>query len=454
MSHSFDYDLFVIGAGSGGVAASRRAALHGAKVAICEDDRVGGTCVIRGCIPKKLYVYASEYADHFKDAIGYGWSSEMPQHDWTKLHAQKDIEIDRLNKVYISMLEKGGVQLIIGRGQIIDPHHVKVGEKTYSAEKILIATGASPELPDIPGKEHCVTSNELFEMSTIPHHVTIIGGGYIALEFASILRGVGRDVTLMIRKDKILRGFDEDLRMHLQNRMEAKGIKILKETKPLSIEKKGSGFIIETNNGPHETDLIMAATGRLPNTKGLGLDTIGVKLGSKNEILIGDHLQTNIPSIYAVGDVTDRLALTPIAIRQGRSFAEHFFNPKPKTIGLHYDLTPIAVFTTPPLSSCGLSEHKAKERGLTYKVLETEFRPMKNMLTGKLDKTYMKVLVDRESDIVLGIHMIGVDAPEIVQSLSIAMTCGATWHDFDMTMPLHPSAAEEFVTGGLHERKA
>ncbi len=454
MSHSFDYDLFVIGAGSGGVAASRRAALHGAKVAICEDDRVGGTCVIRGCIPKKLYVYASEYADHFKEAMGYGWSGLQPQHDWTKLHAQKDIEIDRLNKVYISMLEKGGVQLIIGRGQIIDPHHVKVGEKTYSARKILIATGASPELPNIPGKDHCITSNDLFEMSHIPQHITIIGGGYIALEFASILKGVGRDVTLMIRKDKILRGFDEDLRTHLQDRMEAKGIRILTETKPEAIQKEASHFIIKTNRGDHKTDLVMAATGRLPNIKDLGLEALGIKLGFKNEILIDDHLQTNVASIYAVGDVTNRLALTPIAIRQGRTFAENFFNPNPKTIGLNYDLTPIAVFTTPPLSSCGLSEHKATERGLKYKVLETEFRPMKNTLSGKVDRTYMKVLVDRDSDIVLGIHMIGVDAPEIVQSLSIAMTCGATWHDFEATMPLHPSASEEFVTGGLHERKA
>ena len=440
----FDFDLFTIGAGSGGVAASRRAASYGAKVAICEGSRVGGTCVIRGCVPKKLLVYAAQFRDGFEDACGYGWAPGAQTHDWETLIANKDKEIDRLNGIYIRMLENSGVTLLTGFGRLIDRHTVEVDGKRYTARRILIATGGWPALPDIPGIEHAVTSNEALQLPKLPHSVLIIGGGYIAVEFASIFRGLGAEVTLMIRSEDLLNGFDDDIRVALAQELRKRGINILARAKPVKVEEGPGGFTVTDHLGrEHSAGLVMAATGRRPNTRELGLEVVGIEMSEGGAIKVDDQARTSIDNIYAIGDVTDRVALTPVAIAEGRALAETLFNDNPMTV--NYENIPTGVFSLPPLGTVGLTEEQARARFKKVDIYKAGFRPMKHTLSGRDERVLMKLVVDGDSQRVLGCHMMGMDAPEIVQGLAIALNCGATKQDFDRTIALHPSTAEEFV---------
>ncbi|HYG86659.1 MAG TPA: glutathione-disulfide reductase [Azospirillum sp.] len=440
----FDFDLFVIGAGSGGVAASRRAASYGARVAICEGSRVGGTCVIRGCVPKKLLVYASQFRDAFADACGYGWESHVPAFDWPTLIANKDKEIDRLNGVYIQMLKGSGVTLFERFGRLVDRHTVEVGGERYRAKTILIATGAWPSLLPIPGIEHVATSNEALHLESLPHSVIILGGGYIAVEFASIFRGLGAEVTLMIRGEELLNGFDDDIRVALSQEMRKRGIEIVARTKAVNITKGPGGFTITDHLGrEHSAGLVMAATGRRPNTRDLGLETVGVELDEGGAVKVDEWSRTTVDNIYAVGDVTDRMALTPIAIAEGRALAETLYNDNPMRIS--YENVPTAVFSLPPLGTVGLTEADARARYAKVDIYRAGFRPMKHTLSGRDERVLMKLVVDGETQRVLGCHMMGMDAPEIVQGLAIALNMGATKADFDRTIALHPSTAEEFV---------
>ena len=440
----FDFDLFTIGAGSGGVAASRRAAAMGAKVAICEGSRVGGTCVIRGCVPKKLLVYASQFRDAFQDACGYGWDAHTPAFDWATLIARKDQEIDRLNGIYIKMLETSGVSLFTGFGRLVDRHTVEVDGRRYTARTILIATGGWPSLPSIPGIEHAVTSNEALQLGSLPHSVLVIGGGYIAVEFAGIFRGLGAEVTLMIRGEELLNGFDDDIRVALAQELRKRGITILARSQPVKVEEGPGGFTVTDHLGrTHSAGLVMAATGRRPNTRGLGLEEAGVALDPSGAIRVDGWSRTSVANIYAVGDVTDRMALTPVAIAEGRAFVETVFNDNPTSIS--YANIPTAVFSIPPLGTVGLTEAEARARHARVAFFKAGFRPMKPTMSGRDERVLMKLIVDGESQRVLGCHMMGMDAPEIVQGLGIALNCGATKQDFDRTIALHPSTAEEFV---------
>lgn len=440
----FDFDLFTIGAGSGGVAASRRAAAMGAKVAICEGSRVGGTCVIRGCVPKKLLVYAAQFRDAFEDSSAYGWSTTTPAFDWATLIGRKDAEIDRLNGIYIKMLENSGVTLHTGFGRLIDRHTVEVANQRYTAKNILVATGGWPALPKIPGIEHAVTSNEALQLGTLPHSVIILGGGYIAVEFAGIFRGLGAEVTIMIRGEELLNGFDDDIRVALAQEMRKRGITILTRTQPVKVEEGPGGFTVTDQLGrEHSAGLVMAATGRRPNTRDLGLEVAGVALDDAGAIRVDEYSRTSVDNIFAVGDVTDRMALTPVAIAEGRAFVETLFNDNPTSIS--YANIPTAVFSIPPLGTVGLTEAEARAKYATVDIYKAGFRPMKHTMSGRDERVLMKLVVDGESQRVLGCHMMGMDAPEIVQGLGIALNCGATKRDFDRTIALHPSTAEEFV---------
>lgn len=441
----YDYDLFVIGAGSGGVRASRISARHGARVAICEDYRVGGTCVIRGCVPKKLLVYASHFHGDFEDAAGFGWDVGEMAHDWKRLIERKNTEIDRLNGIYLRLLKDAGVELIDGRGKLIDAHTVEVAGKRYTAGTILIATGGWPEFPEIPGIEHAITSNEALEMMELPRRIVIVGGGYIAVEFAGIFNGLGSEVSLVIRRDLPLRGFDEDVRVALTEELTKQGVKLVPNTNIRSIEKTDSGLSLLTDSG--ETiacDAVMYATGRAPNTKGIGLEEVGVHLNKAGAIAVDEFSRTTVENIYAVGDVTDRIALTPVAIAEGHAFADTVFGGTPRKVD--HTNVPAAVFSQPPISTVGLSEEQAR---LTYgkvDVYVSRFKPMKHTLSGRDERTMMKLVVDAGSGRVVGCHMVGADAPEIVQGIAIAVKAGATKADFDATIGIHPTAAEEFVT--------
>ncbi|NYZ10979.1 glutathione-disulfide reductase [Azospirillum sp. RWY-5-1] len=440
----FDFDLFTIGAGSGGVAASRRAAAFGARVGICENSRVGGTCVIRGCVPKKLLVYAAQFRDAFADAPGYGWGTHVPVHDWPTLIANKDREIDRLNGIYIRMLENAGVTLFQSTGRLIDRHTVEVGDRRVTAKRILIATGGWPSLPAIPGIDHAVTSNEALHLSHLPRSVLILGGGYIAVEFASIFRGLGAEVTLMIRGDELLNGFDDDIRIELAKELRKRGIEILARAKPVRIEEGRGGFTVHDHIGrEHSAGLVMAATGRRPNTRDLGLEEAGVELAAGGAVKVDDWSRTSVDNIYAIGDVTDRVNLTPVAIAEGRALAETLYNDNPMQV--RYDNIPTGVFSLPPLGTVGLTEAQARERHAKVDIYRAGFRPMKHTLSGRDERVLMKLVVDGDSQRVLGCHMMGMDAPEIVQGLAIALNMGATKADFDRTIALHPSTAEEFV---------
>jgi glutathione reductase (NADPH) len=441
----YDFDLLTIGAGSGGVAGTRRAGAYGAKTAIIESLRVGGTCVLRGCVPKKLLVYGVHFAEEFEDAAGFGWEVGAHRLDWSKLIAAKDRELDRLHGIYMRLLENAGVRVIDGRGELVDAHTVAVGDQRFTAERIMIATGGWPTLPEIPGKELAITSNEALDLKDLPKRILIIGGGYISVEFAGIFAGAGVAVEMAIRADRILRGFDGELRSHLHGEMEARGIKIHTGGSPTAIARAGKSYRVQLSNGTAiETDLVMFGTGRAPNTKGIGLERVGVALGPNGAIKVDEWQRTSVSNVYAVGDVTDRLNLTPVAIAEARAIAETLFNDNPMTMD-HADV-PTAVFSQPPVGTVGLTEEQAEATLGKVDVYTTRFRPMKATLSGRSERIFMKLVVDPSTDRVLGVHMVGPDAPEIIQGLAVAIKCGATKKQFDATVGIHPSAAEEFVT--------
>ncbi|MDA5193629.1 glutathione-disulfide reductase [Govanella unica] len=442
------YDLFVIGAGSGGVRASRMASAMGARVGICEDYRVGGTCVIRGCVPKKLMVYAAEYRDAFRDAQGFGWGSTTPGFDWAAFIANKDKEIDRLNGLYLQTLGNAGVTLHNGRGRLLDRHTVEItghdGMETIRADKILIATGGWPVMPSVPGIEHAISSNEVFHLPELPGRVAVVGGGYIAVEFAGIFHGLGARTTQLYRGEQILRGFDREARDWTAQEMLKKGLDLRVNINVEAIEKKQDGLHLALNDGTVlVVDAVMYATGRNPNTAGLGLEDAGVKLATNGAVVVDDYSRSSAENIYAVGDVTDRIALTPVAIKEGAAVAETLFGRGPQTVD--YRDVPSAVFGQPQLASVGLTEEDARHTYQEIDVYKSTFRPMKFTLAGREERSLMKLIVDRASDRVLGAHMVGPDAAEIIQGVAIAIKCGATKAQFDVTVAIHPSAAEEFV---------
>ncbi len=442
----FDFDLFTIGAGSGGVAASRRAGEYGAKVAICESTRIGGTCVLRGCVPKKLLVYGASFSEHFADAAGFGWEVGEPKLDWTKLIDVKDRELERLEQIYLRLLHDSKVEVIHGRGKLIDAHTVEVGDKRYTAKYILIATGGWPELPEIPGIEHALTSNEALDLRELPPRVTIVGGGYIGVEFAGIFNAAGAKVTMLLRGDNVLRGFDGEIRERLGEEMRERGIDIQTEVRVRSIDRRSSGCLslLLDHDQFHETDVVLYATGRIPSSKKLGLEEVGIKVRPDGGIVVDDRNRTSVPNVYAVGDVTHRINLTPVAIAEGRAMAETLFHRKP----LLMDRTnvPTAVFSRPAVATVGLTEEQARERCESVEIYCARFRPMKATLSGRKERVVVKLVVDKPSGVVLGAHMVGDDAPEIIQGIAVAIKCGATKRDFDATIGVHPTAAEEFVT--------
>jgi glutathione reductase (NADPH) len=443
-----DFDLFVIGAGSGGVRAARIAAGYGARVAIAEEYRIGGTCVIRGCVPKKLLVYASRFADEFDEAAGFGWTVGEPSFDWPTLIANKDREIARLEGIYAANLARSGVTLFKSRATFAGPHAVRLAadNREITAARILIATGGAANLDHtLPGIEHAITSNEAFDLPHLPKRIVVCGGGYIAVEFAGIFHGLGVDTTLLYRGEKILRGFDEDMRDGLTEAYTRRGIKIVTGTALSAIEKNASGLRLNLRSGGVlETDQVMFAIGRSPNTAGLALDKAGVTTGGRGEIAVDAYSQTTVPHIHAVGDVTDRVNLTPIAIREGHAFADTVFGNKPTQVD--HAMIPTAVFSTPEIGTVGLSETDAIAAGHKPDLYKANFRPMKATLSGATDRTIMKLVVDAQSGRMLGVHVLGPDAGEIVQMAAIALRLGATKADFDATVALHPSAAEELVT--------
>jgi glutathione reductase (NADPH) len=443
----FDYDLFVIGAGSGGVRAGRIAAKYGAKVAVAEEYRVGGTCVIRGCVPKKLFVYASKFAEEFEDAVGYGWTSEKISFDWQTLLDNKDKEIDRLNKAYIRNLEAAGAELILERATIVDAHTVQLASgRKVTAKYILIATGAAPFIPQhLPGREFAITSNEAFHLERLPRRMVIVGGGYIAVEFAGIFAGLGVETVLIYRGEQILRGFDEDIRAHLAVEMKKKGIEILRNADVAKIERSGDGVRVTLEDGSMiGAGQIMYATGRIPNTHGLGLENVGLHGNAHGAVAVNEFSQTAVESIYAVGDVTNRVNLTPIAIREGHAFADNVFGGK--SITVNHDLIPTAVFSQPELGVVGLTEQQARAKYSKIDIYKTSFRAMKHTLSSRDERTFMKLVVNAESDVVLGCHICGEGSGEMAQLLGIAITCGATKAQFDATLAVHPTASEELVT--------
>jgi len=437
--------LLTIGAGSGGVASSRRAGGYGARVAICEELRVGGTCVLRGCVPKKLLVYGAQFAEAFADAAGFGWTVPPADFDWPKLIAAKDKEIGRLSQIYINMLNNSGVEIINGHGALVDPHTVDVAGRSYTAENILIATGSWPEVPDISGIEQVISSNEALDLEALPRRIVIVGGGYIAVEFAGIFSGFGSEVIELIRRPELLYGFDDDIRTALGEEMRGRGVDIRGRTQVARIDKVAGGYIVTTTaGGKIETDLVMYATGRAPNTKGMGLGEIGVRINEAGAVIVDEWQRSSVPNIYAIGDVTDRINLTPVAIAEGRAIAETLFNDNPTK--MDHANVPSAVFSQPPIGAVGLTEERARAEYGEVDVYMARFKPMKNTLSGREERTLMKLVVDARSDRVLGCHMLGPDAPEIIQGLAVAVKCGATKRQFDQTVGIHPSAAEEFVT--------
>ncbi len=440
-----DYDFFVIGGGSGGVRAARIAGGHGATVAVAEERYLGGTCVNVGCVPKKLLVYASHFGEDFEDAAGFGWTVGERRFDWARLIANKNREIERLNRVYARMLEGSGAEVFDGRATLVDAHTVALGGKTYTAEYILIAVGGWPVVPAIPGAEHAITSNEAFFLERLPERVAVVGGGYVAVEFAGIFHGLGSKVTQLYRGPLFLRGFDDDVRAALAGEMTRKGIDLRFEANVERIEKIDGGLRARLEDGAEiEADCIMYATGRAPSTANLGLADAGVELDAKGAVTVDAYSKTSVENIYAVGDVTDRVNLTPVAIKEGQAVADTIFGGKP-TRPDHADV-PSAVFSQPSIGTVGLTEGQARERHGAIDVYRASFRAMKHTLSGRDEKTMMKLIVDRASDRVVGVHMVGPDAGEIIQGIGIAVKCGATKAQFDATVGIHPTSAEEFVT--------
>ncbi len=443
----FDYDLFVIGAGSGGVRAARVAARHGARVAVAEEYRVGGTCVIRGCVPKKLFVYASKFAEEFEDAVGFGWTSEKVSFDWSTLVENKDKEIDRLNRAYIRNLETAGAELMQERAVVEEPNAVRLASgRRITARYILVATGAASFVPrHLPGHDLAITSNEAFHLERLPSRIVIVGGGYIAVEFAGIFSGLGVETVLVYRGEQILRGFDDDIRGHLAGEMKKKGIELRTQSDVSAIQRSGDGVRVTLNDGAtFGAGQIMFATGRIPNVLGLGLDQAGVELTPHMAVKVDDYSRSSVPSIYAVGDVTNRVNLTPVAIREGHAFADTVFGGK--DVKVDHSLIPTAVFSQPEIGTVGLTETQAREAFRAVDIYKTSFRPMKHTLSDRDERMLMKLVVDGETDRVLGCHICGPDAGEMAQLLGISVRLGAKKSDFDATMAVHPTAAEELVT--------
>ena len=448
LARDYDYDLFVIGAGSGGVRAARIAAGLGARVAVAEERFMGGTCVNVGCVPKKLFVYGSHFRSEFSDAAGYGW--RLPgeaSFDWPTLLENKNREIERLNGIYRRLLETNGVTIFDARAVISGAHKLRVGDREITTRYILIATGSRAVRPRFPGAEHAVTSLEAFYLEGLPKHAVILGGGYIACEFAGIFHGLGVHTTQVFRGDVILRGFDDDVRRHVAAEMRAAGVRMLHETNVTHIEKRNDGALIVglTNGEEFATDLVLAAIGREPNTTGLGLENAGVQTCARNAVLVDDFFRTNVESIFAVGDVINRYQLTPVALAEGMTVARNLFGGG-VPVGVDYENIPTAVFCEPNVGTVGLTEAQARAKYDQVRVFRSNFRPMKNTLSGNPGRCMMKMIVDAVSDRVLGIHMVGPDAGEIIQGMAVALKAGATKAIFDATIGIHPTAAEEFVT--------
>jgi len=442
---AYDFDLMVLGAGSGGVRAARVAAAHGARVAICEESRVGGTCVIRGCVPKKLLVYASHFSEDFADAAGFGWSVPEAEFSWPALIAAKDNEINRLNRVYLKLLEESGVRLFQQRGSFIDEHSIRLGERAVTAKHILVATGGHPWLPETPGIEHAITSDQAFDLSALPEHVVIVGGGYIACEFAGIFNGLGAEVTLVYRGRPVLRGFDEDVRTAVTAEMREKGIRVLLERQVQRLDKQAAGLEVTLDDGKIlHANQVMYATGRVPNVRDLEIGNAGVAMHPGGWILVDEWSRTNVEHIYAVGDVTNRVNLTPVAIYEGHAFADSVFGGSPREV--EHEFIPSAVFSQPPVGTVGFSEHDAAAHFGEIEVYRSDFRPLKHTLSGRKERTMMKLIVAKATQRVVGIHIVGMDAPEIVQGFAVAVKSGLTKGQFDATIGIHPTAAEELVT--------
>jgi glutathione reductase (NADPH) len=442
----YDYDLFTIGAGSGGVRAARIAALAGARVAIAEEYRIGGTCVIRGCVPKKLLVYGAEFSQAFKDAAGFGWTVTDASFDWATLRDNVQNEVSRLSGLYAANLAKAGVTAIEERAEVIDAHTVqlKSGRKV-TAERILVATGGKPYLPEgLPGLELAITSNEAFHLPELPKRILIVGGGFVALEFANIFHGLGVETRIVHRSDQVLRGFDDDLRAHLSTELARQGIKLTLKTTLTKIEKAGGELRVMLSTGESvATDVVMMAIGRDPATDGLGLERAGVELDSSGAVVVDEFSQTRVPSIYAIGDVTNRMNLTPVASREGHAFADTVYNHKPTPVD--HSCVPSAVFSRPPIGTVGLGEGDARASGCEVDVYRTSFRPMRNVLAKNDERTLMKLVVDARNGKLLGVHIAGEDAPEMAQLAAVAVKAGLTKQQWDSTVALHPTAAEELV---------
>ena len=443
----YDYDLFVIGAGSGGVRAARLAAMSGARVAVAEEDRVGGTCVIRGCVPKKFMVYASEFAHHFKTAKGYGWTVGNATFDWDQFLAEKDEEIARLSGIYVRNLQNAGAELAHGKARLKDAHTVEIDKVgTRTADKILIATGGRPWSPkDLPGVEFAISSNDCFHLPKLPKSMVIGGGGYIAVEFAGIFNGLGVEVTLVHRGPNVLRGFDDDVRSHVTEEMEKRGITVILGAQHTAIEKTGAGFLSKLSNGHEcETELVMLSLGREPYVEGLGLEAAGVTLTEKGAVAVDDYSRTNVENIWAVGDVTDRINLTPVAIREGQAFAETEFYGRPTRFD--HEMVASAVFSQPPIGSVGLSEADARKQHGKIDIYLARLKPMKYGFAGSDERALLKLVVDAATEKILGCHVVGPDAPEMIQMAAIAMKMGVTKPQWDATCAVHPTLAEELVT--------
>jgi glutathione reductase (NADPH) len=442
----FDFDLFVIGAGSGGVRASRMAAAKGARVAVAEERYLGGTCVNVGCVPKKLFVYASHYKEEFSDASAYGWDITLDNFDWARLRDNKTREIERLNGIYNNMLVEAGVHILEGRARITDAHSVEVNGQSYSCANILIATGGWPYVPDVPGKEYAITSNEVFYLDKLPERAFVIGGGYIAVEFTGILHGLGVDVTQLYRGSLFLRGFDREVREFLAEEISKKGVKLEFNNNLTAIEKQANGTLMVTleNGEKKETDAVFYATGRKPLTDNLGLENVAVECRENGSIIVDKYYRTAEPSVFAIGDVKGGIELTPVALAEGMALVKTIFDGLDSSVDYNYVAT--AVFSQPNYATVGLTEEEARAEYDDIDVFRSKFRHMKHTLSGNKEQTFMKLLVDKSSDKVVGVHMVGADAAEIIQGLAVALKAGATKAIFDETIGIHPTAAEEFVT--------
>jgi glutathione reductase (NADPH) len=445
----FDFDFFVIGGGSGGVRAARMAGQRGVRVAMAESGALGGTCVNVGCIPKKLYSYAAHFAEAFEESHGFGWQGDAPALDWAKLKANRAKEISRLNGIYLNLLQGAGVRLLAGHAQLVDAHTVQVNGERFTARHILVATGGTPSVPPVPGGELVVSSNGMFDLDPFPKRLVVVGGGYIACEFASIFNGLGAQVTLLHRGEQVLNGFDQDVRPFIAAEMRKAGVDLRLPGEVAEIARDADGLQVTLNNGDALlADTVLYATGRVPNTYGLGLEAAGVKLNAKGAIEVDAHYQTSVPSIHAIGDVTARVQLTPVALGEAMALVDHLFGPaagKPQRT-MSYDLIPTAVFTHPNIGTVGDTEAQAREKYGKLRIYRTDFKPLKHTLSGSTERTLMKLVVDDATDRVVGLHMVGADAGEIVQGFAVAMKAGATKALFDSTIGIHPTAAEEFVT--------